>query len=120
MNDYFKDISDWQDYEDPWRPTTHLEIDDVVELHGIKYRYHYTERDWWVLGKTKEENLAMGRCHVIQLEDGGLPLASGGKFIAIISGPSFEETMERMTVWHWHYLEIKDMTMQELKEYREQ
>lgn len=67
MTNYFNTICDWKDEDDSWRPTVYLEVDDVVILGGTEYKYQYIERDWWVLGNTKEENLALGRAHVINM-----------------------------------------------------
>ncbi len=120
MNDYFKDLSDWEDADDRWRPTTYLEIEDTVTLGGVEYTYYYAEHDWWVMGQTREENLALGHCHEIRLEDGSLPMKSGGVFMASVYGVSFKEAMTRMKAWYKVYIHLKDMSQEEIQQYRQE
>jgi len=86
MTDYFNTICDWEDEDDSWRPTAYLMVDDVVLLGGVEYEYQYIERDHWILGNTIEENLALGRTHVINLK----------RLNIYTHGKTFEQALERV------------------------
>lgn len=119
MTDYFKDICDWRDEDERWKPTTYQELDDVFEYGGQTFRFHYTERDWNVLGQTPEENKAMGRCCVIQVNKDDMPMKAENVHPAtVVHGKSLKEAVQHLKTILNLYLEIKDMTRPEFDEWR--
>lgn len=120
MTDYFKDICDWQDENERFQPKTYVEYDDVLEYKGTRYRYHYTERDWNVLNHTKEQNLAMGRICVIQVNKEDMPVKAENVFpCTVVHGPSLEKTLEHLKIMLDIYLEMKDLTRPEFDAWRQ-
>lgn len=116
MNDYFSDICDWRDGDD-WEPQTYLTVEDSVVIDGIQYDYTYVERDWYVLGKSKAENLAMGHCHVITVNS-PMPCKNPKlRFCSVVCGDSFEQAMKHLRQLHDHYMFLKDMTEEQFREY---
>lgn len=120
MNDYFKDICDWQDEDERWKPTVYQEFDNVFEYNGQSFRFHYKERDWDVLGLTPEENKAMGRMCVIEVNKEDMPMKAENVFPATVChGKSLADAVAGLKTILNFYFEIKDMTRTEFDAWRQ-
>ena len=114
MTNYFENICDWRDEEERWQPTIYLEFDDVFEYRGQSFRFHYKERDWDVLGRTPEENKAMGRCCVIEVNEEDMRIKAENVSVgSVVHGESLEEAKERLKTILDIYFQLKDMTRAE-------
>ncbi len=120
MTDYFKDICDWQDADERYTPAIYQDIHNVFEYKGHKFRLHITERDWNVLGNTPEQNKALGRMFVIEVNKEDMPMKAENVFPAsVCHGDSLKDAVASLKTILNFYLEIKDMTRPELEAWRQ-
>lgn len=70
-----------------WRPTTYATFSGILQIDDRQsVEYEGTERDWWIIDKTPEENKALG--HVFEVKE--------TTFDLVAWGASWNEALDRL------------------------